>query len=332
MDAVDSKSVGTLDLDKFVASIPLIYAKQDEMRSIWDVWLHANHHASAIGEEVRKNKPSGALLEEIADFAMWLFTIAVKLNRPLGEKTGIDKRSEEPLIRISKGFSDLLWSKYPGMCPVCYWRRTGGDRTKEKTEKFGQKCDCLQVDVESRNQDQKRQHVVALREYAKESQESMPTTVDHWQTMFGSIYEANLRHIDLTDIAFHLLEEMGEVSDAIVRMYTYTEKRPFALDELSWRQTWLEEEIADVSSWLFALVNKLDFIRVTADEYDKWRYKDAHVPRESIQLSRIIWTRYGSDDLTAFYCQKCKKNECECPIHLVGKDEFNQLAKAADTI
>lgn len=320
-----------MDLDEFVAKIPLIYANKDDLRSIWDVWLHANHHASAIGEEVRKNKPGGALLDQIADFAMWLFTIAVKLNRPFGEETEIDKRNEEPLIRISKGFSGLLWSKYPGMCPVCYWRRTGGDRAKEKTEKFGQKCDCLQFDVESRDQGQKQKHVTALREYAEANKGSKPTTVDGWQTMFGSIYEANLRHIDLTDIAFHLLEEMGEVSDAMLRMYTYTKKQPFMLDELGWRQIWLEEEIADVSSWLFALVIKLDLIRETADEYDKWRYEEgAYAPRDSIQLSRIIWKKYGSDDLTAFFCKKCKKNKCVCPIQLVGKEEFNQLVKAAD--
>lgn len=330
MGNINSDTVGALDLDDFVSMIPQIYAKKDEIRSIWDVWLHANHHASAIGEEVRKNQLGGALLNEIADFSMWLFTIAGKLKQPLGVKRDIDKRDEEPLIRISKGFSDLLWSKYPNICPVCYWRRTRGDRGKESTEEFRRKCDCLQFDVEFRKQDEKQQHVETLRAYAGENQAEKPTTVDNWQAMFGTVYEANLRHIDLTDIAFHLLEEMGEVSDAMVRMYSYVEERPFTYEELRWRQIWLEEEIADVSSWLFALVKKLDLIRVTADEYDKWHFTEAIPPRTPIQLSQIIWKRYGSDDLEAFFCQKCKKIECECKIHLVGKDDFDHLASTAD--
>ncbi len=332
MKNITIKNVGTLDLDDFVENIRSIYAKKDERRSIWDVWLHANHHASAIGEEIRKNQPDGTLFNEIADFSMWLFTIAVKLQPPMGKTTAIDRREEEPLIRISKGFSDLLWSKYPDICPVCYWRRTRGVRGKEKRKEFGRKCDCLQFDVESRKDLQKRQHVKALRAYAKANLATKPTTVDDWQTMFATIYEANLRHIDLTDIAFHLLEEMGEVSDAIVRMYTYDKKGPFTSEELEWRQTLLEEEIADVSSWLFALVKKLDLIRVTANEFDKWQgYKDAIVKRPPIQLSQIIWKRYGSDDLKAFFCQKCRKNKCDCKIRLIGKNDYDDLVSTVDS-
>ena len=123
-----TNNIGQVQLDDFVMAIPRIYARLDEHRSISDSWLHANHHAAAIGEEVRKEKPGEMLLQEIADFAMWLFTVLGKLRGEMGEPNMDTEKPEETLHRISHDFSDLLWNKYPGMCPVCYWRRTGGDR------------------------------------------------------------------------------------------------------------------------------------------------------------------------------------------------------------
>jgi NTP pyrophosphatase (non-canonical NTP hydrolase) len=326
MADLNAKKAGNLDLDDFVKEIQNIYDNQDQKRSIWDVWLHANHHASAIGEEVRKNKPGGTLLVEIADFAMWLFTFLVKLQGTTGKAKAADHREEESLIRVTMGFSDLLWHKYPGMCPVCYWRRTdGGNRKKEKNKHFGDSCDCLLFDIESRDQSDKKPHTKALRAYAREIIKCKPVSVDDWQEMFARIYKANLRHIDLRDTAFHLLEEMGEVSDAIVRIYTYSTSVPPPPKELPWRQMWLEGEIADVSSWLLALVEKLDFIRETADEYDKWRYKGERpfAARTKIQLSRIIWTRYGSDERKCFYCPHCKETTCTCEVRLIGRADLS---------
>lgn len=49
--------VGHLPLDEFLTAVAGIYSKQDESRSVYDVWLHATHHAASIGEEVRKFKP-----------------------------------------------------------------------------------------------------------------------------------------------------------------------------------------------------------------------------------------------------------------------------------
>ena len=153
-----TKTIGRMQLDTFVEAIPGIYQEKDVKRSIWDVWMHANHHASAIGEEVRKGISGGKLLTEIADFSMWLFTTVNKLRGEIGVSKEGEESEQESLIRIGHGFSDLLWNKYPGLCPVCYWRRTEGDRTKEADSGFRNPCDCLLHDVETRSQDRKRQH------------------------------------------------------------------------------------------------------------------------------------------------------------------------------
>lgn len=316
----NSKTIGETPLDDFVEVIPTIYKIPDQKRSIWDCWLHANHHASAIGEEIRKNKPGSDLLKEIAVFSMWLFTFLGKTQGEMCTKKDGEVRDEESLIRVGYQYSELLWNKYPSVCPMCFWRRTNDDSQSEDDASFGAPCDCLIHEVESRDQSQKRSHVEKLRAFARKTVDKKPSTVDEWQRMFQSIYQANLRHLTLNDIAFHLLEEMGEVSDAMVRMYTFREEE-LVKGEPNWRQVWLEEELADVSSWLFALVIKLDFMREIADAYDEHMLKQRDViTRLALTLSRIVWTYYGSDDIQGFFCEKCTEKVCVCPIKLVPND------------
>lgn len=314
-----SENIGQMQVDQFVDAIHRIYSNKDEKRSIWDVWMHANHHASAIGEEVRKGISGRGLLTEIADFSMWLFTAVNKFRGEIGVlKKG--ESEQESIIRIGYSFSDLIWNKYPGLCPVCYWRRTEGDRNGENGPGFSYPCDCLLYDVERRNQNQKRQHTKALRAFSKDESPKKPGGIDQWQDMFARIFSANLQHLTLPSIAFHLLEEMGEVSDAMVRMYTYREE-DFVDGEPSWRQIWLEDELADVSSWLFTLVEKLDTVRQTANELDEWQFGEV-LRTKRITLSQILWKRYGSDDLKDFICPHPppQKSVCTCPLILVPTD------------
>jgi len=316
-------TIGNIDLDQFVATVSGIYINKDKMRSVWDVWLHATHHAAAIGEEVRKAKPGEELLIEIADFTMWLFTFAGKIREQFDvTATTVDPKNkfEEHTIRTDKGFSDIIWAKYPGICPVCFWHRNEAG-VEFSSDDFRKACDCLVREIENRDQSKKRKHVISLREYAQNHDKEKPLNVDDWQFMFRRIYEANLRHVSLIDIGFHLLEEVGEVSDSMVRMYTYKtgEGGDFKKFEPKWRQTWLEEEIADVASWLFTLVNHLRFVPEIANAFQKYVFQGVEPIRleEDIRLSRIIWNRYGNEGLGKFVCPFCKSTICECPILLI---------------
>lgn len=322
-------NIGRMPLDNFVKKVAGIYHIQDEKRSIWDIWLHASHHAASIGEEARKYKPGEKLLAEIADFSMWLFTFVGKTKEPIGSPSE-HQDIEVCTIRTNKKleFSDIIWNKYPRICPVCFWRRINSG-IEISDDNFHKPCDCLIHEVESRDQSHPKDYVERLRDYAKQYYEHKPISVDQWQDMFKNIYQANLRHLSLIDIAFHLLEEMGEVCDAMSRMYTYNSKEEFCPGEPSWRQRWLENEIADVSSWLFTLVNSLELIPEIAQEFSKFAFdREVFIP-ERITLSRIIWHRYGDDRLESLYCpHTCKKQVCECPIYLVRTPKG--LAKLKD--
>ncbi|GAJ14211.1 unnamed protein product, partial [marine sediment metagenome] len=44
---ITREGVGKLPLDVFLTAVAGIYNKQDEKRSIYDIWLHATHHAAS---------------------------------------------------------------------------------------------------------------------------------------------------------------------------------------------------------------------------------------------------------------------------------------------
>lgn len=322
---ITKANINNIPLDEFVTAVAGIYKTQDEKRLIWDVWLHAVNHAAAIGEEARKYKPGKKLLVDLADFSMWLFTFVGKVRGTFGSVDG-RQGIEESTIRTEVTLSDIIWNKYPRICPVCFGRRINdGEATDIQLIR---PCDCLLYAVEARDPEQVKGYINKLRQYAKDHIDDKPKSVDEWQQLFQNIYEANLRHLSLTDIAFHLLEEVGEVSNAMLRMYTY-DREKFVAGEPEWRQKGLENEIADVSSWLFALVNHLEVIPEIGREFQKFLWGEDVVPLPPIKLSSIIWKRYGSDSLDSLYCpHKCKKPVCECPIWLVRDKE--SLAKIRD--
>ena len=266
--------------------------------------MHANHHAAGIAEEVRK-EDIDSLLVQIADCAMWLFTMVKKLQGPIGVPKPPDESPKERVMRVSSAYSDMLWRRFPGMCPFCYWRRRGTESQLEERSGFTDPCDCLPNRV-TRLSTEKRAHAIALIAFSREAESRKPTGVDEWQRMFGAIFGASLQRLRLSEIALHLLEEMGEASDALVRMYTYNEKT-FPV-EVPIRQVWLEGELSDVSSWLFAIVEKLSAQRKCPTEGD------------DLFLSQIIWKRYGSDEFERFKCWKCHEPSCTCSIILVPPD------------
>lgn len=322
------ENIGQLSLDGLVTEVVGVYRKQDEKRSVYDIWLHATHHASSIGEEVRKFKPGEKLFNEIADFAMWLFTFVGKINGPLGSSTN-PHGIEESTIRVGDkmNLSDIIWNKYPKLCPVCFWRRFRPSRRIEDVSPDA--CDCLLYQIETRDKTQEREQLDNLRKYADQhsKDKDRPEPVDQWQEMFGRIYEANLRHIDLEDIAFHLLEEVGEVSDAMVRSYTYVGEE-FKAGEPYWRQILVESEIADVSSWMFTLINRLKLIPEIAREWQIYVFGETVMQEKPITLSGIIWKRYGDNNRNSLYCpHECKKQVCDCPIILVNEKELLDALK-----
>jgi NTP pyrophosphatase (non-canonical NTP hydrolase) len=301
-------NVGQMPLDEYVAVVARIYSKHDNHRSIWDVWLHTLHHAAGVAEQIRRGAADKDLHIEIADFSLWLFTLVLKLTGRFGQSDGRSETPVESLIRIQNNCSDLLWHKYPKTCPSCYARRIAVGRIGEESL-YPRACECSTQEPLPKGGKQRRERINALREHSKEISSEKPRSIDEWQEMFGTIFARSVEARSLTDIALHLMEELGEVSDAMIRMYTYR-KDTFIHGEPNWRQSSLEAQIADVFSRLFGLVEKLNRVKIKIQS----GVVQPYIP---VRLSTIIWERYGSDSEGAFHCPFCACVVCSCGIILV---------------
>jgi NTP pyrophosphatase (non-canonical NTP hydrolase) len=247
------ETVSSLQLDDYVRVVPQIYGAHDDNRSIWDVWCHTLHHGAGVAERLRKEAPADKLFTEIADFCLWLFTTVQKLSGRPGRRKSPNETPADTLIRIGSSCSDLLWHRYPRTCHLCFARRNkGGPRTKGRLLK---PCDCSEQGPDSRDKESKRLDSRDLRGFSEATASQKPKTIDDWQGMFAAIFD--VPSLSPKDIGLHLMEELGEASDALVRMYSYT-KRDFRAGELDWRQARLEGQLADVFSWLYTLVEKLN--------------------------------------------------------------------------
>jgi NTP pyrophosphatase (non-canonical NTP hydrolase) len=308
------ESVGQLEMDVLVQAVTSIYVKHDTHRSLWDIWCHALHHAAAIAEEVRKTSPPYAtedkLNQEVADLSLWVFTMLGKLEGTLG-RPALNQPPQDWIIRISVGASNLMWNRYPGICPWCYCAIHADDSSTHAGADNTCRCDELLISDRRKDKTELRSRAQRTRKLARQHASRKPLSLDGWQDMIGMLYRERLSRLSLAYVALHLLEEMGEVSDALVRMYTYLEGESLER-ELVARQIRLEDELADVLSWLFGFVERLN----TSSSQQAYLVSGGrHL------LSQILWGKYGSDEMRSFWCRHCKKVVCDCKVLLVQNRE-----------
>ena len=128
-------TVSQMQLDDYVAVVPNIYSTHDQNRSIWDVWSHTLHHAASSAELIRNGASADDLFKEVADFSLWLFTTVQKLSGRFGEQKSPNETPVDTVIRIKSGCSDLVWHKYPRVCPSCFARTIKDDvRRKQRQQ------------------------------------------------------------------------------------------------------------------------------------------------------------------------------------------------------
>jgi NTP pyrophosphatase (non-canonical NTP hydrolase) len=132
--------------------------------------------------------------------------------------------------------------------------------------------------------------------------------------LISTLYGDRLKQTPLPEVALHLLEEMGEVSDGLIRMYTYLEKHlALIADEVAARQIRLEDELADVLSWLLGLVVRLN-VEGQSQPQESLSTVPAAISNSRLLLSQILWARYGSDEKRGFRCWSCEDVICSCLI------------------
>lgn len=125
-----------------------------------------------------------------------------------------------------KSVSDMLWLKFPYVCPYCY-------------EAPHRQDDC--VNNKKRRQAPDWKH---LRAIAEKHANKRPSSLGAWQRMFAEIYPVSQSEIEFGPTFARLMEELGELATAI---------RLFEVESDQFLY-----EAADLFAWLMRIPNIID--------------------------------------------------------------------------
>lgn len=147
--------------------------------------------------------------------------------------------------RLGIDLQEALWNKYPGVCPYCL---------------RNENCACA---IEHPNIPDKE---LALRRFRRD-RASEPKTLAEHQVLHHKLYYRQNRRIFVIQTAAHIAEEAGEISRE------FRHKNPAGL----------QDEMADVVSWIFAVANRCGF-----------------------ELADAAWIQFP------YECEKCHHMVCDC--------------------
>jgi NTP pyrophosphatase (non-canonical NTP hydrolase) len=321
---VPLSKIGSCSIDDYVADCHTIWTK-DRERPVFDIYYRVTLHGSKLGEALRLELYDDAV-HELGRVTIWLLSLVSKLGN-------VDE-SPDSVFGLKTALSEIIWNKYPNCCPVCfeYSYIVKEERDKWKGELV--KCVCMARprDVEDRSKksspETKKANMAILRKYAQEYKpvNGSEYSLDTLQDMFGNIYSANIFATSIESIGFHLLEEIGEIAEALASLYTYRTEDEVNAATRDERILDLENEIADTFSWIFTLSNKLRDVFRLADRTAKKLKLPEKFPAavelnfgRLFTLSKMIWYmgNYGNEKHDLLGCRDCNELVCKCPIYLI---------------
>ncbi|HEX8557401.1 MAG TPA: diguanylate cyclase [Pyrinomonadaceae bacterium] len=139
--------------------------------------------------------------------------------------------------RLDLNLEDILWQKYPGVCPRC----------------LAGVCECSEPPAPINPE--------KLTMMALERINQRPTTLREWQVMFARIYKGPSGKTvvpptreRLALVFARIAEELGEVAEALGQDQTIDSDAYLIL----------KNEMADLGAWVFALANNLQYVDTTA--------------------------------------------------------------------
>lgn len=172
---------------------------------------------------------------------------------------------------LNDSISEAIWRKFPNCCPYC----------------LSPRCTC------SHGKKSLEDNASRLEEKAKDK-DNKPLTLDNWQKMFATIYPRDPQGYDQRSNFAHLIEELGETSEA----YRISYFHPSALGS----------ELADVFTWIIGMANLLDS---RARDGALYGYSD-------YRLSREVYFHYPSN------CPNCRNSPCNC-VTKQAKQKISEL-------
>src|SRR5581483_6771747 len=193
------------DIDEWYKAINYIYADRNFYREPVSLFAHLVEVIGGLSYLASGKKRPGAEPEAFLPKALaWWFTLCGKM--------GVTK------------VSDLLWLKFPQVCPYC-----------QRDEHDATICSKKKKDTPEPQWDE-------LRRLGRNK--NRPTSLGEWQRMFRRIYKPHHKP-DFESTFARLSEELGELAEAI---RVFPASRGYFISEA-----------ADVFAWLMNIQNNIDF-------------------------------------------------------------------------
>ncbi|TFH07097.1 MAG: hypothetical protein E4H08_10080 [Candidatus Atribacteria bacterium] len=272
-------NVEKASIDDLASQVGKIWGRRDTKRPPLVQWLGVVDHTSRLVEFVRKSKWDQVVIEIGEVFVWWLSF----MNRLAQEPSDTDALELTNAVLFLPGkVSDIVWSKYPGVCPVCFGlevaRRAGVSIEENQEEKPAipgvstlvaaheamireGSCRCLSRNdaIENRPQWFKDYTKEAISGVIPSIRDQKPTTLNELENMFKRLFSSKYDIMSVVEVALHLQEEVGEIANAMLRLHCQPHKDSSKSEDLeeyraerSIRMRSLAEELADVFSWLVA--------------------------------------------------------------------------------
>lgn len=282
--------------EQWALILDTIYGNRNEKRSISEMWLRSVSDASKVGEAVRKSDAYEAMVYLTHTFG-WVITSSTKLLKTeFDGKPALQTYDAKPFICLS----DIVLSKYPNICPYC-----GGNPCQ---------CSSIRRTVERETKSERRLRLNRVNSQAKETG-MLPETISDISNMYESIYGQIHYGSSLESIAFHFLEEIGEVASCITSLEDGKGKHqdlvPFNVQ--------LPEELADVIGWGFAIMSKLSTLAKDANRLVQ-AFNGSQGKSESLStdwsskyiLPKYLWREFFNNSDQQYQCHHCEASPCEC--------------------
>jgi len=276
-------------IDEFVSAFQNVYGQYDEKRSEEQQWLLIVEESSRIAEAVREGSYE-SILEHLTNLFVWLCGFIAKCIIP------------ETKCYLKDDFSTIIWIKFQQKCARC----------------DSKPCQCLSSmkRLMKREKAQKEEAYNETEKNAREQIDSRPKKLDDIVAMFNEIFYSNIMITDIKEIAFHLLEEVGEVSEQIRELKANIEE-----SNIKFHKTELRRELADVFSWVMALLIKVNLLGDAA--YNLTKTFASLQEKQSIEIEpitvnnsllRILVQKFYSEG-DQLVCKTCRKQKCDLSLH-----------------
>lgn len=282
-----------------------IYGERNRGKDPEIIWFRVLENASKVAESLRRYEYGNAFIY-LAHMFCWTLGFCSLTRRNV---------------------KDTVWKKYPYVCPYC----------RKDRENVFKSCTCMgqrrEIEETPTHEKERMLNEQILAHFRTHFAKKKPKKLDDWVLMFAKIYDNANYSASVEHIGFHLMEEVGEVSRVFRRMGEYEKrvKRGFeeGTDINKAREQYeldLDYEIADVFSWMCALISKISSIIEAVENYGEMikiilpRRRAVELKLPEVTLSSFIFSEYGMG------CPNCQQMMCsedcfltECKFMIGGK-------------